>query len=507
MGNHLICDAILLSSAMRSMVPRNGIAIRTIASRRSPSVVRTSQCRCKAFTTTRTKRADAARTSKSLELAGSDWFQTRCPPLPIKDGVSVNGKVDEAGNGAWMGYIGKQRKVGKDLIFADLRLPEGGVIQLAGKGRDAVKQMQTVNAHSPVVIHGRVENQQPEPGEKQTVELTSVKALNQFPSEIIVTDETNWLPSQRHLQFRFDEVLRARLEFRSWLESLLSWQLRKKRFTSVHTPTMFKPTAEGAREFLVPTREKGQVYALTQSPQQYKQVLVANGIFRYSQWARCYRDEDGRADRQPEFTQLDLEWAFAGRETVLRDVQDMIEACLSEMLSGLTYKDLGGKRIPVEIAPNEAHMKISENVYDIVTLTYAEAIERYGIDKPDLRIPGQISQLDVPDSGKHFVSMITKVEDPLVEACVLSVSEDVSPSEVQKFIFEFLEQNPKLMDGPSTPAVLVFDTSKPYFGFSSLGPEYDTFVPNVDSLNEGDVVIIAARPQPNDTLYVGGATQ
>lgn len=274
--------------------------------------------------------------------------------------MSLNGKVDEAGNGAWMGYIGKQRKVGKDLIFADLRMPEGGVVQLAGKGRDAVKQMQTVNAHSPVVVHGRVENQQSEPGEKQTVELTSVKALNQFPSEIIVTDETNWLPSQRHLQFRFDEVLRARLEFRSWLEGLLSWQLRKKRFTTVHTPTMFKPTAEGAREFLVPTREKGQVYALTQSPQQYKQVLIANGISRYSQWARCYRDEDGRADRQPEFTQLDLEWAFAGRETVLRDVQDMIEACLSEMLSGLTYKDLGGKRIPVEIAANEAHMKIQK---------------------------------------------------------------------------------------------------------------------------------------------------
>lgn len=104
--------------------------------------------------------------------------------------------------------------------------------------------------------------------------------------------------------------------------------------------------------------------------------------------------------------------------------------------------------------------------------------------------------------------MITKLENPLVEAYTFSLEEDVVPSQVQKFIFNFLEENPKLMDGPSTPAVLVFDSSKPLCGFSSIGPQFENLIPNVDDLKDGDVVVIAARPAPSDkVLYVGGSTQ
>lgn len=273
-----------------------------------------------------------------------------------------------------------------------MTLPEGGIIQLAGKtefNSEALAHLLRTNPHSPVVVHGRVE-QTSNPGEKQTIDISSIKSLNKFPSEIIVTNETNWAPAQRHLQLRFDEDLKARLKFRSWLKRALNRELEEKDFTDIDTPTLFKPTAEGAREFLVPTREKGLVYALTQSPQQYKQVLVANGITRYSQWARCYRDEDGRADRQPEFTQLDLEWAFANSEMVLRDIQDMLEAFLGKLSLEMSYKDFKGKMIPVESWADSTDDLLPQDAYTFVTLTYTEAIQRYGMDKPDLRIPGEV---------------------------------------------------------------------------------------------------------------------
>jgi aspartyl-tRNA synthetase len=137
-----------------------------------------------------------------------------------------------------------------------------------------------------------------------TFNAQGIQTLNSISKDIIVTPETVFPQTKRHLQLRFHPELQARLKFRSWLKGILNQGLVEKGFTDVETPTLFKSTPEGAREFLVPTRQKGKAYALTQSPQQYKQVLVASGIGRYMQWARCYRDEDSRADRQPEFSQV-----------------------------------------------------------------------------------------------------------------------------------------------------------------------------------------------------------
>lgn len=109
-------------------------------------------------------------------------------------------------------------------------------------------------------------------------------------------------PESRHLQIRFDEQLAARLRFRSDIVKFIRGHLKK--FQEVETPILFKSTPEGAREFIVPTRKKGFAYALPQSPQQYKQMLIASGVNNYFQFARCFRDEDMRADRQPEFTQV-----------------------------------------------------------------------------------------------------------------------------------------------------------------------------------------------------------
>ena len=112
--------------------------------------------------------------------------------------------------------------------------------------------------------------------------------------------------SSRHLQMRFSEALRARLVARPRIGLEMRKVLDDLGFTEVETPILFKSTPEGAREFLVPTRRPGLAYALPQSPQQYKQILMSSGVHRYYQFARCFRDEDLRADRQPEFTQVGL---------------------------------------------------------------------------------------------------------------------------------------------------------------------------------------------------------
>lgn len=136
------------------------------------------------------------------------------------------------------------------------------------------------------------------------IQVTSVRQLNQVPRDLIATADTVFPPEQRHLQFRTDQKLRQRLEYRAQVARLCRQYLTRVSFQEVETPLLFKSTPEGAREFIVPTRQKGLAYALPQSPQQYKQVLMASGVSRYFQFAKCFRDEDLRADRQPEFTQV-----------------------------------------------------------------------------------------------------------------------------------------------------------------------------------------------------------
>jgi len=136
------------------------------------------------------------------------------------------------------------------------------------------------------------------------IQATSVLQLNQVPRDLIATTDTVFPPEQRHLQFRTDSELRRRLKHRARVASSCRKYLGTLDFQEVETPLLFKSTPEGAREFIVPTRQKGLAYALPQSPQQYKQVLMASGVSRYFQFAKCFRDEDLRADRQPEFTQV-----------------------------------------------------------------------------------------------------------------------------------------------------------------------------------------------------------
>ena len=181
------------------------------------------------------------------------------------------------------------------------------------------------------------------------------------------------------LRYRYLDIRREPMQQRLLLRSRLVQAIREihhaQGFVEIETPNLIRSTPEGARDFIVPSRLKpGTVYALPQSPQQLKQILMVAGMDRYYQIARCFRDEDLRADRQPEFTQLDMEFAFVEE----RDVQNTVEAMIRHV-----FKQV----VDVELADPFPRM------------TYAEAMRRYGSDKPDLRI--HLELVDIADKLRH----------------------------------------------------------------------------------------------------------
>lgn len=194
--------------------------------------------------------------------------------------------------------------------------------------------------------------------------LQDLHPLNSVSKNLIYAGDTVYPPEHRHLQLRTNMHLFLALRLRAKAASICRDQLEKAGFLEVETPLLFKSTPEGAREFLVPTRSKenggGMCYALPQSPQQYKQILMASGVARYYQLAKCFRDEDLRADRQPEFTQLDLEMSFATGEEVINEIEELLRRLWREILS-----------IDVE-GPFQR-------------MTWWYAMKFYGSDKPDLR--------------------------------------------------------------------------------------------------------------------------
>lgn len=211
------------------------------------------------------------------------------------------------------------------LVFADIQIDNGPAIQVTSDLREpetpahmANHILRTTRLHTPVAVAGTVaklygDPRLPEaaarPGSfpdqvsRIDIDLESIQPLNIFPKDIIVSKDVQFPPAARHLQIRFSDPLRSRLLVRPQIAFQLRKSLNGLGFTEVETPILFKSTPEGAREFLVPTRRAGRAYALPQSPQQYKQMLMSSGIGGYYQFARCFRDEDLRADRQPEFTQ------------------------------------------------------------------------------------------------------------------------------------------------------------------------------------------------------------
>ena len=181
----------------------------------------------------------------------------------------------------------------------------------------------------------------------------------------------------RYLDIRREEMARA-LRVRSTASYLLSDVMRDHGFVNVETPYLTRSTPEGARDFVVPVRLRpGNWYALPQSPQLFKQLLMVGGLERYYQLARCFRDEDSRKDRQPEFTQIDLEMSFVTREDVI---------AVGEAIVSTLWREIAGYEIPLPLP----------------RMTYADALARYGSDKPDLRFGLELTDLTAYFAGTGF---------------------------------------------------------------------------------------------------------
>ncbi|RWA15000.1 hypothetical protein EKO27_g6 [Xylaria grammica] len=421
------------------------------------------------------------------------------------------------------GFLGKRRDKGTNLSFCDIQiLNQSGrnSLQIVSSWEEegttqhsAHLNLKSVPAYSPVLITGTLKKSRAAPQAKKDapsteasewelteyeLKLDSIQCLNPFPKDIIVSKNAVWPPQSRHLQMRFDPLLHDRLQFRSRVSRALRQSLEDRGFTEVETPVLFKSTPEGAREFLVPTRRKGFAYALPQSPQQYKQILMAGGMGRYFQFAKCFRDEDHRADRQPEFTQLDLEMPFSNGNDVMETVSYTLQSLNPFIRSH---------------SPKSASDDANTINPPFRRMTYMDAMRHYGIDKPDLRIsPSNASKITEIDAllSPEFKSMITSIEDPIVEACKFRFTG--SPQDSAKLIQEFFDWLPNTthkLGGDSTPGVFVFDSSKPLQGLSALGHDAAEKLVAFESSSwlpceDGDVIIIHARKrQPTQ----GGSTE
>ncbi|PSR87405.1 aspartyl-tRNA synthetase [Coniella lustricola] len=442
------------------------------------------------------------------------------------------------------GFISKRRDMSKNMAFVDLLVDGGPSFQFksswdeAGSPEHEVHQLlKTLPAWSPVALTGSIETSStasagavfgpsfPQDRDDYKVTLQSAQLLNPFPRDIIVSDGALFPPKLRHLQLRFDKLLQERLKFRDQLTAKAQDYLREVGFLHVETPVLFKSTPEGAREFLVPTRRSEYAYALPQSPQQYKQILMASGVRNYFQFARCFRDEDLRADRQPEFTQLDLEMSFATGENVMQLVESLVRRVYGYIRSNWRMCEMNGELGVTASTPGDGDGSRTAGRYPSLRpedpanedepfqrLTYNEAMSLYGSDKPDLRIPNKIQRIDhlLPAS---FTSMISDLENPIVEACVFRF-QDCADTAIPEFVKAAWDNLPKpLLKNPhGQPAPLIINSTKPLSGLSSLGheaasqlldPSSPDDLPNLPPLEEGDVLVLQARP---NSPHSGGST-
>ncbi len=273
------------------------------------------------------------------------------------------------------GWVHRRRDHG-GVVFFDLR-DRFGIVQIVinpNLPASILELVADVRSEWVLQVTGLVQkrpdgmvNPKLSTGEIEVV-ATDIKALNAAkPLPFVLTEEDKLPDENTRLKYRYldlrREKMRRNLELRHRVIKFIRDYLDQKGFLEIETPILFKTTPEGARDYLVPSRvHPGQFYALPQSPQQLKQMLMVAGVERYFQIARCFRDEDQRGDRQPEFTQLDMEMSFVERDDVMALVEDMFT------------------KLVAEIVP---HKRLLQTPWP--RLTYREALERYGKDNPDIR--------------------------------------------------------------------------------------------------------------------------
>ena len=301
---------------------------------------------------------------------------------PMKDTAAGTLGVDDVGSEvALAGWVNRRRDHG-GVIFIDLR-DSTGIVQVVLNPEDAPADEATLHglrleycvAVGGVVREREADNVNPDlPTGAIEVGATSIEVLSPSDPLPFQLDERIDVDEALRLQYRYLDLRRepmaANLVARSRMVGAIRQVMNERGFLDVETPTLIASTPEGARDMIVPSRlRQGNFYALPQSPQLFKQLLMIAGVERYYQIARCYRDEDTRADRQIEFTQLDFEGSFWGQEEVLETLEAIAIAATSAL-------------------------RDHEPARPFPRLTWYEAMERYGTDKPDIRFGMEIHDLD-----------------------------------------------------------------------------------------------------------------
>ena len=292
-----------------------------------------------------------------------------------------------------MGWVQKSRNKG-GIIFVDLR-DRSGILQVifeeANCGAESFAKAEKLRSEFVVAITGEVAkrggavNENLATGDIEVI-AKDIRILAEADTPPFPIEENSKTKEDLRLKYRYLDLRRPDLQknimMRSKVTTLVRSFMAEEGFIEIETPTLCKSTPEGARDYLVPSRiHPGEFYALPQSPQIYKQLLMCSGYDRYFQIARCYRDEDLRADRQPEFTQIDMELSFV-------DVDDVID--VNERLLAKLFKEVIGVDVQLPIQ----------------RMTYKEAMERFGSDKPDLRFGMELC--DVTDVVKDCEFVVFK---------------------------------------------------------------------------------------------------
>lgn len=319
------------------------------------------------------------------------------------------------------GWVQRRRDHG-GVIFVDLR-DRTGIVQIVFNPEEQAVFSKAETVRNEYVIHvtgviqprmeGTVNSNLPT-GEIEVV-AEAIEVLNESLTPPFMLDDFGKTNEVVRLKYRFLDLRRTemyqRMASRAKVNRYFRHYLDDQDFIEVETPILTKATPEGARDYLVPSRtHQGQFFALPQSPQQFKQMLMVAGMDRYYQIVRCFRDEDLRADRQPEFTQLDIEMSFIDEQQIL--------PLMEEMIRGL-FKNILGVDLPKPFP----------------SMTYADAMSRYGSDKPDLRIPLELVTICDLVKQIDFKVFATPANDPncKVAAMLLPKGADLTRKEIDEY--------------------------------------------------------------------------
>jgi len=316
------------------------------------------------------------------------------------------------------GWVQRRRDHGM-VLFIDLRDRTGLTQVVFNAERNAAvhQAAHTLRSECVVSVTGQVmarpdESKNPNlPTGEIEVFVDAVEILNEAKTPPFMIEDDIEITESLRLKYRYLDLRRPRMQrllgLRHGIMQAVRAFMNAEQFLEVETPVLTKSTPEGARDYLVPSRvNPGMFYALPQSPQLFKQVLMVSGVDRYYQIARCFRDEDLRNDRQPEFTQIDLEMSFVDREQVMTLMEHMIVS---------VFKDAGGVQLPTPFP----------------RMTYADAMGRYGSDKPDLRFDmplHDVTAFAAKSEFKVFKEAATK--GGLVKALIVSGGASIARSRI-----------------------------------------------------------------------------